>query len=70
MAFTIEQLEEFKENLESAIFSGAKIVEFGDRKTEYQSIGQMQKALEQLQTKINFLEGVKPRTIITPTVVY
>lgn len=70
MALTLADYEEMRDDLETAIYSGAKEVEFKDRTIKYQSTDQMRKALTGLQNKITSLKGIKIRTVINPVTTY
>lgn len=70
MDLSLTELYEFRSSLKTALFTGAKKVKHNDRETEFQSVQQMQRALDQLNAEILRLEGRCPRTVINPTVTY
>ena len=70
MALTLADYEQMKDDLETAIYSGAKKVEFKDRTVEYQSIDQMKSAFTGLENKIATLKGCQYRTVINPVTHY
>lgn len=70
MALTLADYEAMRDDLEQAIYSGAREVEFKDRTVKYQTTGEMKDALTGLQNKINTLNNVKLRTVINPVTTY
>lgn len=70
MALTLKDYEQLRDDLETAIYSGAKKVNFKEREIEYQSIADMRNALNGLEIKINSLKGVTLRTVINPVTTY
>jgi len=67
---TLDELRELRKDLKTAIFTGAKKIKHNDRETEFQSVQQMQRALDQVDREIACLSGISPRTVLTPTVIY
>lgn len=49
MAYTQQDIDDLK----AAIASGARIVEYSDRKVEYRSLNDMQRTLEMMQFEVN-----------------
>lgn len=67
---TLEELCQLRKDLKTALFTGSKRVQHGDRETEFQSVTQMRQALDQLEAEIAAKSGNTPSTTITPTVTY
>ena len=67
---TLEELCALRKDLKTALFTGAKKIKHNDRETEFQSVQQMQRALDQLEREISSKSGIRPRTVIIPTVTY
>lgn len=53
MDFTQLELETQRKALKKAIFSGARSVQFGDRRVEYNSLADMQAALDSIEKEIS-----------------
>ena len=70
MALKLADYEQLRDDLETAIYAGAKKVEFKDRTIEYQSLSDMRNALSGLENKINSINGIKLRTVINPITTY
>ena len=66
----LTELYELRNTLKTALFTGAKKIKHNDRETEFQSVQQMQRALDQLNREISTKEGGQKRTVINPTVTY
>lgn len=67
---TLDELKEFRKDLKTALFTGAKKVRHNDRETEFQSVQQMRLALADLNKEIARLSGTPIRTTIRPTTTY
>ena len=67
---TLDELCAIRKDLEIALFTGAKKIRHNERETEFQSVQQMQRALDQLNRKIADISGVSTRTVINPTTTY
>lgn len=61
MALTADQLQARIDSLETAIASGALIVQHGTSRIQYRSISDMLKAIQRLQAQLDALNGVTPR---------
>jgi len=67
---TLAELYAIRKDLKMALFTGAKKIRHNDRETEFHSVLQMQRALDQLDREIACKSGAVIKTTNTPTVVY
>lgn len=67
---TLQELKDLQKQLEENIFMGVKSIERDGRRTDFQSVSQMEKALTLLNKRICALEGNTGASVINPTVVY
>lgn len=67
---TLAEMLEMRKDLMTALGTGAKRIKTGERETEFQSVSQMQKALNSMNVNIDRLSKDKPRTTLRPFVTY
>ena len=67
---TLDELCAIRKDLKTALYTGAKKIKHNDRETEFQSVQQMQRALDQLEREIAAKSGIIPRTVVVPTTIY
>ncbi len=67
---TLDELCAMRKELKMALFSGAKKIRHNDRETEFHSVQQMQRVLDQLDREINCKSGVSVNTVINPVTTY
>ncbi|MCK4891530.1 MAG: hypothetical protein KAS78_02565 [Candidatus Pacebacteria bacterium] len=67
---TLEELCALRKDLKTALFTGAKKIRHNERETEFQSVQQMQRALDQLEREIAAKSGTRIKTVVTPTTIY
>jgi hypothetical protein len=67
MALQLSELQSMRDNLQRAIYAGARRVQYNTHSVEYSSVDDMRKALVDLDAQIAKMTGVTPPSFTLAT---